>query len=53
MEESYEYAEQCPYCGQANLTGEDARLYCGCSSARRYRRICDLLKEQSEDAHPM
>ena len=43
MEEVVEYTEACPYCGQANLTGEDARLWCGCFQAVKYRKILKAL----------
>lgn len=48
-----DFTKECPYCGQANLTGEDARRYCGCWQARRYRKIIEALENQSSDAEPM
>lgn len=45
--------DKCPYCGQMNLTGEDARQYCGCTKARKYRKILAALDDQSECAEPM
>ena len=47
------FKEACPYCGQANLSGEDARKWCGCVRAKKYRKILSALYNQSEDAEPM
>ena len=39
-----DYTKACPYCGQVNIYGEDARRRCGCFSAAKYRRILDALE---------
>ena len=50
---SEELNKECPYCHQVNLTGEDARLYCGCYGARKYRKITAALDAVSTDAEPL
>lgn len=47
------YTDACPFCGQINISGEDARDLCGCIQARKYRRICAALDEASSEAAPM
>lgn len=43
----------CPYCGQEVMGEGDARKYCGCHKARKYRAIINALDEQSANAAPM
>lgn len=43
----------CPYCGQVNLSGEDARGLCGCFKAVKYRKIRRALDEVGLEAAPM
>lgn len=40
----------CPYCGQVNLSGEDARTLCGCFKAKKFRKICISLADISLNA---
>lgn len=38
------FTSSCPYCGQANLSGEDARKWCGCFGGVKYRKILSALE---------
>lgn len=48
-----DYTKACPYCGQVNLSGEDARGLCGCFKTVKYRKIRHALDEVGFDAGPM
>lgn len=48
-----DYTKACPYCGQVNLSGEDARGLCGCFKAVKYRKIRRALDEVGVDVAPM
>lgn len=48
-----DYTKACPYCGQVNLSGEDARGLCGCFKAVKYRKIRRALDEIGLEAAPM
>lgn len=39
-----DYTKACPYCGQVNLSGEDARTLCGCFGGVKYRKILSALE---------
>ena len=39
-----DYTKACPYCGQVNLSGEDARELCGCFGGVKYRKILSALE---------
>jgi sugar phosphate isomerase/epimerase len=44
------FTSSCPYCGQANLSGEDARKWCGCFGGVKYRKILSAL--EAVGGHP-
>ena len=38
------FTDACHYCGQVNISGEDARTLCGCFGGVKFRKIVSALE---------